>query len=391
MEAVPVWPGESEIESRISRLKGNMSRAALDALVITSQHNFEYYSGFRTLIWLSDTRPYMAIARRDRPGISIIVVRGEADERLGCVDRVEYDGFTGAAIDAAGNFLSDLPRAASIGLDYGRDMYGRGSINLINFLQGSPRNFQLSDAADLIWLQRVIKSEHELKSKRAACKIATDAFFAGLADLRPGMNEYEFGQILKRRMIDLGADSVDWLPVRFGREDLMGTYGKPNSDRKVQVDDFVWVDMGVRRADQISDVNRLAKVGKPTPEQEACYEFVRGVTLRVAEGVRPGMSGGDAFALFERFWSASELSTIGKLNTSTAGRVGHGSGIALTEPPSLKAGSTEIIQEDMVLHVEPKLIAVGGVFQTEEIFRVTPKGPEFLTKIAPPKLPIVEF
>ncbi|TIS14331.1 MAG: aminopeptidase P family protein, partial [Mesorhizobium sp.] len=259
----------------------------------------------------------------------------------------------------------------------------RGSIALIDLLRAAPHHFTLSDAADLIWRQRLIKSEHELQAKRAACKIATDAFFVGLADLRLGMSEYEFGQVLKQRMIDLGADSVDWLPVRFGRGG--GSYAQPNADSKLQTDDFVWVDMGVRRADQISDLNRVAKIGSATREQEDLYEFVRGVTLRLAEGIRPGMTGHDAYTLFDELWSVRNLS-----NLASAGRVGHGSGIALTEPPSLMAGSTEVIQQDMVLHVEPKLEAAGGVFQTEEVFRVTPNGPEFLSAVSPAMLPIVE-
>ncbi|MDA9446114.1 hypothetical protein XI01_05210 [Bradyrhizobium sp. CCBAU 21360] len=386
--AIPSWPGDPEISSRISRLKENMAEASLDALILTSQRNFEYYSGFRTLFWLSDTRPLLAIVRRDKPGISILANRGEQYghwSRNADVHQVFYDGFTEVALETAGDFLRGLPSGAAVGLDYGRDMFGRGSMALIDFLRGAPNHYRLEDSADLIWRQRLIKSEHEFQAKRAACKIATDAFFAGLADLRVGTTEYEFGQSLKQRMIGLGADSVDWLPVRFGRGGR--GYARPNGDTRLQHDDFIWVDMGARRADQISDLNRVAKVGAATPEQEDIYDFVRGVTLKLAEGVRPGMSGHDVFALFQKLWSVREHS--GRL--AIAGRVGHGSGVALTEPPSLMTGSAEVIQEDMILHVEPKLEAAGGVFQIEEVFRVTPSGPEFLSAVSPAKLPIVEL
>ncbi|MBK3662788.1 aminopeptidase P family protein [Bradyrhizobium diazoefficiens] len=388
-DAIPSWPGETEISFRISRLKENMAQVPLDALVITSQHNFEYYTGHRTLFWLSDTRPLLAIVRRDKPGITIIINSGEQRNaycgRNADVHRVFYNGFTEVALDAAGDFLRGLPNGAAIGFDYGRDMFGRGSLSLFDVLRGAPNHFQLTDAADLIWRQRLIKSEHELDAKRRACNIATSAFFDGLADLRLGMSEYEFGQSLKQRMIGLGADSVDWLPVRFGRGGQ--SYAQPNGDTKLQNDDFVWVDMGARRADQISDLNRVAKVGRATPEQEETYEFVRNVTLRLADGIRPGMTGHDAYALFDQLWSVRKHS--GRL--AIAGRVGHGSGIALTEPPSLMAGSAEIILEDMVLHVEPKLEAAAGVFQMEEVFRVTPSGPEFLSTASPAKLPVVEL
>jgi len=383
----PVWPTEHEVEGRVDRLKERMAERGFEALVLTSQHNFEYYTGFRSLFWLSDTRPFLAIVRLGRPGISIVINRGETSQIFNHVRIVPYDGFTNIALRAAGEFLSDLPTGSSVGFDYGQDMNGRGSVELLNFLQGPPHHFSLIDAADLIWCQRTIKSEHELQAKRAACNIATDAFFAGLPDLRLGITEYEFGQMLKGRMMGLGADSIDWLPVRFGQEGM--DYAAPNSDRALEMDDFVWVDIGVRRGDQISDLNRIAKIGKPTLKQYDIYGFVRDVTLRLAEGIQPGMTGQDAFALFEQLWSARDFSQGGRL--AIAGRVGHGSGIALTEPPSLMAGSSEVILEDMVLHVEPKIEIEGGVFQLEEVFRVTPTGPEFLSTISPSKLPSVEF
>ncbi|MFC7698435.1 hypothetical protein ACFQX9_17265 [Bradyrhizobium sp. GCM10028915] len=71
------------------------------------------------------------------------------------------------------------------------------------------------------------------------------------------MDEYEFGQLLKQRMIALGADSVDRLPVRF---DPAGkSYEQPNYNVPLAPGNFIWVDIGARRADQISDLDRVAK------------------------------------------------------------------------------------------------------------------------------------
>lgn len=388
MALPPHWPGEAEVGARIARLRANMADANVDAVILTSRQNFEYYSGFRTLFWTSDTRPLLAIARRDRAGIAIIINGSEERNAQAWPNRhvqpVYYHGYTEVAVSAAGEFLNDLPAGAAVGFDYGPDMFGRGSIALIDYLRSAPRNFRLSDQADLIWQQRLVKSQHELATKREACRIATKSFFAGLADLRLGMNEYEFGQLLKQRMIALGADSVDWLPVRF---DPAGkSYAQPNHEVPLARGNFIWVDMGARRADQISDLDRIAKVGRATPEQEDLYGFVRGVTIRLAEKVRPGMTGAMVYRLFEELWSERKLSRL-----TAAGRVGHGSGIALTEPPSLMAGSNEIILEDMVLHLEPKLEMADGVYQTEEVFRVTESGPEFLSDIAPERLPIVDL
>ncbi|SFN97628.1 Creatinase/Prolidase N-terminal domain-containing protein [Bradyrhizobium sp. Rc3b] len=227
MALPPLLPGEEEIGARIARLRVNMADANVDALILTSRQNFEYYSGFRTLFWASDNRPLLAIARRDRAEVAIIINSSEernAQARPNChVQPVFYHGYTEVAVSAAGEFLNDLPT-----VDYGLDMFGRGSIALFDHLRGASRTFRLSDQADLIWQQRLVKVSTNWPSKRQACRIATESFFAGLAHLRLGMNKYEFGQLLKQRMIALGADSVDSLPVRF---DPPGkSYAQPKHD-----------------------------------------------------------------------------------------------------------------------------------------------------------------
>lgn len=384
----PTWPNDNEIRARVSLLKDNMATEGVDAMVLTSQHNCEYYTGYQSLFWLSDTRPFVAIVRRDRPGVLVVTDqmgrRSEFFQRKDDVTPSFYTGFTAAAMEQVGKTLDDLPEGSTVGFDYGADMYGRGSIALIDFLRQPSRSFQLIDAADLIWRQRMVKSPHEIEAKRTACNIATGAFFDCLPALTIGITEYHYGQILKQRMIALGADSVDWLPVRFGTGNFR--YGRPNSDIGLSLGDFIWVDMGARRGEHISDVNRVAKAGKPTDEQEKIYAFVRDVTLRSAEKIRPGMTGREAFAIYQELWSVSAF-----LPLAGAGRVGHGSGMALTEPPSLAAESDEVIEENMILHIEPKLEIANGVFQNEEVFRVTRAGPEFLARNAPENLPFVDF
>lgn len=388
---IPAWPSPSEISNRIVRLRENMARAQLDVLLITSQDNFEYFTGFRSLYWLSSSRPFFGIVRRDDPVVRIIMSRMEGlNDQFGRNSEVQgvfYDGFTDAAMDVVRDCLKDLPIGASIGLDYGQDVLGRGSLALTDSLRAEPGRFWLTEAADIIWLQRSVKSEQEIDAKRTVCKISTDTFFTGLDDLTIGITEYEYGQLLKQRLIGLGADSVDWLPVRFMQEHKSPT--QPNSDAQLQHNDFVWVDFGTRRGNSISDLNRIAKVGKATSEQERLYSFVRDVTLRVAEGIRPGMTGGEAFKLFHEEWTSGNSAASGI--PAGAGRVGHGSGVNINEPPSLMPESNEIIHENMILHFEPKVITAGGIFQTEEVFRVGSKGGEFISDISPEKLPIIDL
>lgn len=375
-------PPAATFQRRIDIMQRSMAADKVDLLILTSRANFEYFSGLLSQFWVSPARPLLAVIDRRQPGIRLVMSRGESrNPSAAAIPGLNfsfYDGFLDGALDA---LVAGIPTDTKlVAIDYGDDHFGRGSLAMLARLRERSADMQIVERADLIWAQRMVKDETEISEKRVACSIATGAFFECLANLEPGQSEHAFGQALKQSMIGRGAHAIDWLPVRFGAGAL--SYTQPPTERQLQANDFIWVDMGARYGTQISDLNRVAKAGKATPTDQDLYGFVRDTTLRLAETVRPGMSGADVFATFEELWSKRDLPRF-----SAASRIGHGSGVELTEPPSLMAGSDEIIKADMILHLEPKVETDFGVYQVEEVFRVTSAGPEFLSEIAPATLP----
>ncbi len=74
------------------------------------------------------------------------------------VRTVFYDGYTQAAMTAASDLLAALAPGSRVGLDYGLDMFGRGSLKLIDSFR--KRNLELVEADELIWLQLVGVADH---------------------------------------------------------------------------------------------------------------------------------------------------------------------------------------------------------------------------------------
>ncbi len=73
---------------------------------------------------------------------------------------------------------------------------------------------------------------------------------------------------------------------------------------------------------------------------------------------------------------------------SEAGRLGHGLGMQLTEWPSFIAGDHTVLEEGMVLTLEPGIeVAPGRILVHEEDILITSGAPEILSPVAPAHLP----
>lgn len=377
---------ETELLTRNRRMRDLLVAHGFDALVITNKDTFEYFTGFRSLFWVSAARPFFAILsiHEEQPTIVCAAIETRnAEYNPGRCDFVFYSGFVD---DALGNLAAVLRKLKAsplrLAIDYGEELFGRGSLALTGLLEEIGAPHRLIEGGHLIWTIRCIKSEYEIERKRRACAIATDAFFEQLPFLRIGHSERAFAAALASSMLRGGAESIDWLPVRFGTGRFPGT--RHPTERTLEIDDFLWTDMGCSFEGYPSDLNRIAKVGAPTAQQQAEYTRIRDLTIAFAGAVRPGLTCEEVAREFELLASGSRSAK------GPAGRIGHGSGLSLTEPPSIMMGSKTIIEAGMILHVEPRSERVGGVFQVEEVFVVRENGIEFLSDLSPAELPVIE-
>ena len=61
-----------EYQARVSKLKMNMLHSNIDAILITSPHNFRYFSGFDSYFWESPTRPWFLLLSLNYDPIAVI-------------------------------------------------------------------------------------------------------------------------------------------------------------------------------------------------------------------------------------------------------------------------------------------------------------------------------
>jgi Xaa-Pro aminopeptidase len=266
-------------------------------------------------------------------------------------------------------------------IDYGQDMFGRGTLALVEGLRSS--NAGVIEAADLLWDVRKIKTSFEAELKRVSYKIVNNAFDAAIAEARMGMTELALCRLVQAQIVMMGAERFDPIAMLFSKGDFI--YNRPAGTRRLEPGHTIWTDFRSYYGGYPADRNRIARAGEPTAWERSAYTKVRDLTLDLARGVRPGMTGGDVYRRFETLWTDAGLGEVYGL----ASRIGHGGGMDITEPPSLARDSTEIIAAGMILHIEPKLEQNGAVFQFEEVIHVGHDANDFLSDLSPPAIPVI--
>ncbi len=384
MSVTPEFPRE-EYDARWRRAREAMGRAGMDALLVTSEANYRYFSGHYSGFWISKARPMLMLLPREREPVLLLTKNQVplAEAMSPIADIRSWDGFMAEAVPA----LADTIR----GLSLGRGRIGaelgfkqRLGMPVAEFarLQGMLPDVAFVDAADILWGLRMLKTPAEVAYLRESIRITCEAYEAMFETVRPGMTEREAHRTFLVELFRRGAERPGYIPVTSGPGNYHRRTGGP-TDRRLEVGDLLWFDGGCSYAGYWSDLSRMVAVGRSTPEQAATYREVRAITHRCLEEVHPGRP----IAAIDRR-ARTEFAARGFLWGSPS-RAGHGIGLDHTEPPSIRHDVEEPLEPGMVLSIEPTVVVEHGLYQIEELYLVTPAGHELLTRPAPAELWVV--
>ncbi len=384
MSVVPEFD-RGEYEARWRRARGLMASAGLDALFVTSEANYRYLSGHHSGFWLSKSRPMLMLLPRERePVLFLTTNQAPQAEAMSPVREIRaWDGFMAEAVPIVADTVRALGLARGrIGAELGFEQ--RLGMPLLEFrrLETMLPDAAFVDAAELLWRLRRVKSPAEIACLREAARITADAYDAAFAAVRPGATEREVHRAFLVELFRGGAERPGYVPITSGPGNYRRRTGGP-TDRRLAPGDLLWLDGGCSYTGYWADFSRAVAVGGCSAEQAATYRAVREITHGALEEVRPGRP---ISAVVRRV--QDEFERRG-LRWGATSRIGHGIGLDLTEPPSLRAEVDEPLEPGMVLTIEPTVVADHGLYQLEEIYAVSGTGCELLTRPSPPVLRVV--
>lgn len=223
-------------------------------------------------------------------------------------------------------------------------------------LKAALEGFTLKPAGHVLEELRSVKSDDEIALIAAAQVIAQNALKKIVPLIKVGVTEREISAELTYEMIKGGADkpSFDTI-IAFGENSAL-PHHQP-SHKKLEKNDLILIDMGVRAAGYCSDMTRTFCLGEPAEQLKVIHSIVAEAQAYALKNIKAGMTAHEADSLAREFITANGY---GKEFGHT---LGHGVGVDIHEYPRVGAGSTQVLKENMIITVEPGIYieGLGGV------------------------------
>jgi Xaa-Pro aminopeptidase len=358
----------AEFESRLARAQAAMAAEGFDALLLNTEAEVQYFTGFRSLFWQSPTRPWFVIVPQSGELIAVIPAIGaELMGRMWVNDIRTWPSPRGE--DEGVSLLIDALRGFDrIGVPMGEEASLRMSLTDFRSVEAQISG-QFVDCSRLIKAVRTVKSEAEIAVHRKICRIGSNAF-ARLPDVaKAGDPLAEVFRKFKITLLEEGAEDVPYLVGGAGQ----GGYGdviSPPGQTPLADGDVLMLDTGSTLQGYFCDFDRNFAVGRALPEAQAAHQKLWDVTEAGFEAARAGVTCSELFAAMSKVLGGA----------SDIGRVGHGLGMQLTEWPSIAAHDHTELKAGMVMTLEPSLmIDDSRMMVVEENILITDGAPEMLT------------
>jgi len=363
----------AEFKARLKRAQGRMDDADIDAILLTTEPDIRYFTGYLTRFWESPCRPWFLVLPRAGDPIAVIPSIGAAlmartwisDIRTWRAPDLDDDG-----IGLLAETLRTLgPR---IGTPSGLQSHLRMPLDDFGRLNAALPKPIGADAGILRSL-RLVKSDAEIEKIKTACHIATRAFERVPEIARVGQPLAAVFRDFQRLCLEEGAD---WVPYLAGAA-AQGGYGdviSPADERPLTAGDILMLDTGLVHDGYFCDFDRNFAIGNPSPDVAAGHSRLIEATYAAFEAARPGNTTADLFNVMDKI-------VTGGAGGSEAGRYGHGLGMNLTEWPSLIPTDHTPLVPGMVLTLEPGIeLEPGRALVHEENIVIRENGAEWLSK-----------
>ena len=378
---------KEEYLKRLDDIHKKLENENIDAIVITSPANFRYFSGLDSNFWESPTRPWFLIISKNGKIKALVPSIGLSAIESTFIKDIEVWQSPNPKDEGTSllkKIIKTFPKNSNIGFELGMETYLRMSIKEFLKIKKDLQEYNFIDSTNIVWSLRKIKSDLEIKNIEKICSITSKVFNNLINKISLGMSEREIATIFKKDLINNGVDYIMYLSCASGINGYNQIICNP-SEKKIGDGDILIIDTGSTLNGYYCDFDRNFGFGNINQKSLDAYNKLWDATEKTLEIIKPGISCKEVYeSLSKNLFSSNVKSNVG--------RMGHGFGLQLTEPPSIMIDDNTILEKNMILALEPSIeIENDLILVHEENILITQNGNRLLSSRTPKELPIINF
>lgn len=199
---------------------------------------------------------------------------------------------------------------------------------------------------------KIVKNQDELRAMKRAAEIIDDAYDAVLARICEGDTEKQVADFIEQFVLAQGASGLSFETiVAFGAGGAEPHHVP--TDCKLEKGMMVTIDMGAVYNGYCSDFTRTFAFGEISEKQREIYDVVYNAQKLGVQASKVGAGCADVDKVCRDYISQHGY---GQYFIHTTG---HGVGVVVHEPPRVGMGSEEVLEENMVITIEPGIYIAG--------------------------------
>jgi Xaa-Pro aminopeptidase len=362
-----------KIKARIEKVRDKFDSEEIDGILIFIAENRFYLSGFEGEDSQFD----------ETAGILAI---GKNKLVLATDSRFTFDAKTQAPLyevycykKGLAKELPDIMEAAGIkkaGFESVRvsyDLFDR----MDKSVKESRKNLILKPVSGVVEKLRQLKDEDEIDQIKKALETAEKGLLKIKPDLKPGMTEEEGAWLLEKTLREMGAQGLSFSTITASGINAAKPHAVP-SEKIFKEKETILFDWGILINRYCSDITRSFYLNKKDSEFDKIFSIVKKAQDAGTNAIKAGVKAKDADKAAR---DIIEKSGYGKY---FGHGLGHGVGLAVHEAPRLSPLTDEVLEEGMVVTIEPGIyIPEWGGIRLENMAVVRKDGAEILNTTKP--------
>jgi Xaa-Pro aminopeptidase len=372
-------------EQRIARVREEMEKAGVQALLCWKDENVRYLTGLRAQIIAGksavlngcllapDVPPILLASGGEVPRAEIVM---PWIEEVHAVPIMEARGLVRGAVE---HTIAPLLR------EHGIETLGLDELAFcqLEALKELAPDTRLVDGDAVMHAARLLKFPEEIALMEEACAIAEAVQYAAETAIRPGARETDVVAAAMSELYRLGGELSHVTTPFVASGEHMSPPNRIPSDKIIREGDLVFVDIGAQWSGYFGDLGRTVVCGKPSRRQQEVFTAVYEALAAATKAMKTGNTNDDVAAAVRERAAARGLA-----ENFISLFIGHGVGIGANEPPyigeDLPGAETVVLQEGMTFAVEPLVwvpgVRGGGGVRLEDTILVTADGGRALTR-----------